>query len=247
VPGFVDIHSHVIPSGDDGAQTLEQGLALCREAAHRGTRVLYGTPHVWAFEPLGSERERTIRANHREMAAKAAGFDLELRLGFELSPCARLLDEDLRRYAFTLAGVRCVLVEFPFEGSADIVLAVASHAEGQGLRPLLAHPERADCVLEGPELLDAFLERGWPLQVNATSLLGRHGSASAELGWMLVERGAASFVASDGHGPARPPYLDEAYAAVLERAGPQLADRLFDGGAVGEPPVSARVAQRASG
>ena len=36
VPGFVDVHAHVVPSGDDGARSLEEGLALCRLALRGG-------------------------------------------------------------------------------------------------------------------------------------------------------------------------------------------------------------------
>jgi len=46
-PGFVDCHSHVVPPGDDGAQTLEEGLELCRLAADAGTEILFAPPHVW--------------------------------------------------------------------------------------------------------------------------------------------------------------------------------------------------------
>ena len=35
---FVDCHSHVVPSGDDGAATIEDGLALCRSAARTERR-----------------------------------------------------------------------------------------------------------------------------------------------------------------------------------------------------------------
>src|SRR5262245_32589074 len=54
---YVDVHSHVVPSGDDGAATIDEGLALCREAADHGTSVLYGTPHVWPLDGLAPERE----------------------------------------------------------------------------------------------------------------------------------------------------------------------------------------------
>ena len=43
---IVDVHSHVVPTGDDGARTIEEGLKLCWDAAKHGTRVLYATPHV---------------------------------------------------------------------------------------------------------------------------------------------------------------------------------------------------------
>lgn len=227
--GFFDVHSHVIPSGDDGVQTVEEGLALCRDAVRRGTRVLYGTPHVWPLTGLDEARARVVRTAFARMAAAAAAFGLELRLGWELTPHPGLLDEDLTRYALGRTSPRAVLIEFPFHGPTDIVYAAAELAEEQGLLPVLAHPERADAVQEDPNLLAAFAARDWILQVNASSMLGRHGTEAQEVAWRLVTDGAAGLVASDGHGASRPPFLDEAYAAVRARVGRRAADALFRG------------------
>lgn len=88
---FVDVHSHVVPSGDDGAAGVGEGEVLCRDAARHGTGVLFATPHVWPHLPLTVEREREVRARFAELAPRAG---LDLRLGFELTPaeeaCARI-------------------------------------------------------------------------------------------------------------------------------------------------------------
>src|ERR687884_665126 len=171
-PGwFVDLHSHVVPSGDDGAQSMDEGAELCRAAARRGTRTLFATPHVGAHVDHDEEREA-------------------------------------------------------------LVAALAEHVEAAGLTPLIAHPERTEAVLERPALAGELAERGWPLQVNSTSLLGRHGPEREALGWQLLRDGLASVVASDGHRETRPARLDHAWALALAELGPQ-ARRLFDGSAVG--------------
>ena len=69
MPGFVDVHSHVVPAGDDGAATIEEGLELCRLAyeagprscSRRRTRMLPGTttrerPDATASMPSRSRR-----------------------------------------------------------------------------------------------------------------------------------------------------------------------------------------------
>ncbi|HEX9416095.1 MAG TPA: CpsB/CapC family capsule biosynthesis tyrosine phosphatase [Gaiellaceae bacterium] len=224
---FVDCHSHVIPSGDDGAQSIEEGLSLCREAARCGTRILFATPHVWPHVPLTDKRMRAIRAAYDEMRPQAG---LELRLGFELTPMHALLQDDPARYE--LAGTGHVLMEVPFTGTAELVFALGEHVVSAGLTPLIAHPERTEAVLDEPALAGAFAERGWPLQVNATSLLGRHGSAVESLAWSLIEDGTATIVASDGHRSTRPARLDTAYKAVARRVG-EGAAALFDGSVLG--------------
>ena len=227
-PAFVDCHSHVLPSGDDGASTVAEGGVLCREAARRGTKILFATPHVWPQLPLTAEREEEVRARFAELAPRAG---LELRLGFELTPSRALLGDDLRRY--TLDGTDRVLMEVPFVGSHKSLVRLAERAESQGLLPVVAHPERATAVLTAPDLAWELGERGWPLQVNASSLLGRHGPAIEELAWQLAESGAATLVASDGHRQTRPPHLDEAWAAVAGRLDARRARPLFDGSALG--------------
>lgn len=226
-PLFVDCHSHVCPSGDDGAGSVAEGAILCRDAARHGTGVLFATPHVWPHLTLTKSREERIRASFAELVPRAG---LDLLLGFELTPARALLDEDLRRYA--LGGTDRVLIEVPFWTGYDDLLLVAAHAEECGLQPVIAHPERAEEVLARPGLADELAAQGWLLQINGSSLLGRHGRTTQELGWDLVERGVASLVASDGHRQARPPHLDEVYALTVRRVG-EAASRLFDGSALG--------------
>jgi protein-tyrosine phosphatase len=228
VPFFVDCHSHVVPSGDDGAASVEEGVDLCAGAAAHGTRVLFATPHVWPHLALTPERERSTRDAFARVAQAAA---LELRLGWELTPAPELLREDPRRYV--LEGLDAVLMEVPFIGPADLVWTLATYAEAHGLLPVIAHPERAEAALDEPDLARRLAERGWAVQVNATSLLGRHGLEAERIAWELVESGDAALVASDGHRATRPPHLDDAYDLVRTRIGDERAARLFDGSALG--------------
>jgi protein-tyrosine phosphatase len=226
---FVDVHSHVVPSGDDGARTVEAGLALCVEARRHGTRVLYGTPHVWPSLPLTVERERDVRAAHATMAPAAAEHGLELLLGWELTPHERLLDEEPGR--FRLGDLSAVLMEVPFRGSLRVAERLGEHIEAAGLTPVIAHPERAESVRLEPQAAVDMAARGWLLQVNATSLLGYHGHEQEAAAWRLVEEGHAALVASDGHRSSRPPFLDAAHERARARVG-EGADALFDGSAL---------------
>jgi protein-tyrosine phosphatase len=226
---FVDCHSHVVPSGDDGAVSIEEGLELCGLAAQAGTAVLFGTPHVWPHFTLTPKRELEVRRAFERLRERAP---LELRLGFELTPAPPLLREDPARYV--LEGTRHVLMEVPFVGPADELLALAEHVEDAGLVPLIAHPERTESVRDRPELAHELAER-WPLQLNATSILGRHGPEAEELAWALIDAGDAAVVASDGHRLARPARIDDAYELVRARVGEDAALPLFDGSALGLP------------
>ena len=227
-PRFVDCHSHVVPSGDDGARSLRDGSALCELAARSGTQVLYATPHVWPHLVLTEARERAVREAFEKLRQDAP---LDLRLGYELTPAPPLLEQDPARYM--LEGTDVVLVEVPFSGPAHDLIALGEHIEAAGLVPLIAHPERTEAVRARPALADELAERGWPLQVNSTSLAGRHGPEAEALGWRLIENGHAKVVASDGHRLNRPARLDDAYELAKARVGEEAAAPLFNGSGLG--------------
>jgi protein-tyrosine phosphatase len=227
-PRFVDIHSHVVPSGDDGVQGVSEGLALARDAFEHRTGLLYATPHVSPALPLTEERERRIRKAFTELREKTP---LELRLGYELTPMHSFLEEDPWRYV--LEETEYVLVEIPFVGAADVFLDVGEWIEHAGLTPVVAHPERTEAVLRNPGLADELAERGWPLQVNASTLLGRHSPEMEREGWRLIDEELASLVASDGHRATRPMLLDGAYELTRARVGEERASLLFDGSPLG--------------
>jgi protein-tyrosine phosphatase len=122
-------------------------------------------------------------------------------------------------------------MEVPFHGSLSLAERLAEHIEAAGLVPVIAHPERSQAVLDDQALAVGMAERGWLLQVNATSIVGYHGAEIEASAWRLVADGLASLVASDGHRGARPPHLAEAFRAVQARLG-EGADALFDGRAL---------------
>jgi protein-tyrosine phosphatase len=237
VTGFVDLHTHVIPSGDDGAASIEAGLALCREMAAGGTRVVYGTPHAHppdGWFPITEERVALVRRNHAEMKPRCAEFGLDLRLGWELSATGALVG-DLRDYV--LEGTGSILLELPGpwfsfadEVAATREQAAAIRAAGYGV--VLAHPERSPGVQRRPELLLELIREGAQVCFNADSFVGGHGEACARCGWRLLELGVGDFVASDAHRPERPSHLHEAVEAIAARYGDAHALALAQGAAL---------------
>src|SRR5207244_6517471 len=180
-------------------------------------------------------REALVAERGAELRGRTG---IDLRLGWELTPIVALLELDPRRYA--LEGLDVVLMEVPFTGSADLLVALAEQTEAAGFTPLIAHPERTEAVLERPALAAELAERGWPLQVNASSLIGRHGPEREALGWQLLREGTATVVASDGHRATRPARLDDVWDLAHAELG-AAARRLFDGSPLGlEEPLEER-------
>jgi protein-tyrosine phosphatase len=235
--GLVDVHSHVVPSGDDGATSVAESEALCELAAAAGTAVLFATPHMhapWDSYPWTAARGELYERAFRRVRAYAATLGLDLRRGREVFP-SEVLDADPA--GLRLEGTEAVLVELPgtgldLHGQLDLTAQACRRIETAGLTPVLAHPERCREVAADPLALEAFAARGWLLCVNAPSLTGGHGATAERVAWALVEAGLVSLVASDGHRARRPPTLDRALDVAVERLGPARARPLFDGSAL---------------
>jgi protein-tyrosine phosphatase len=237
VDGFVDLHTHVVPSGDDGAQSIEEGLELCRRMHADGTAVIYATPHAHPpdfWHPITEERAATVRANYEEMKPCAAELGVDLRLGWELSATGALVG-DLEDYA--LEGTRKVLLEVPgpwfrWEDEVETTLDQAAAIRAAGLDVILAHPERSPGIQRNPERLVDIAGEGVQLCFNADSFVGGHGPGCERCGWRLLELGLGDFVASDAHRASRPSRLHEAVEAIAARYGRERAEALGCGSAL---------------
>jgi protein-tyrosine phosphatase len=93
---------------------------------------------------------------------------------------------------------------------------------------LVAHPERsADATLDGSEGRRRELGAGSLTQVNAQSLTGEHGEVARAAAWRLIDQGVVAAIASDAHGPTRPPALRAARRALLEAGVPHATAELL--------------------
>jgi protein-tyrosine phosphatase len=237
VPGFVDVHSHAVPSGDDGARTLEEAVQLCRIAFDTGTRLLFATPHAharWDHYPRTRDRERLFTESFPSVQAAAAQLGLELRRGWEVFPTV-LREADPRE--FVLEGTRAVLIEFPghwlaLDDDSAITIEAADRIVDARLVPVVAHPERSIGLRADFAVARALVERGCLLCPNGDSALGDNGPAAQELLWRLLDEGLVALIASDGHRTRRPPRLDQAYEVLADRYGSESVDSLVDGSAL---------------
>jgi protein-tyrosine phosphatase len=130
-------------------------------------------------------------------------------------------------------GARWVLLEVPFDGVDAAFFAAWRHVRRHGFGVLIAHPERAAGLLDdGLRRLRPVIEDGALLQVNASSLLGRHGSEAQTAGQRLVRDGLAYVLASDGHGGERRDTLAAVANERLTAANPRF---LLRHGIPGQP------------
>jgi len=196
----IDLHTHILPGIDDGAQTLEDAVAMARVFVAEGVTVVAATPHVRDdFPTSASVMLHSVAALRRVLDEEE--IPLTLLPGAEVAVdwLVRLDDDELRRLSLAGSG-RYVLVETPYRGWPVELLERLLRLRAAGFTPVLAHPERNPVVQATLSLLAPLVAGGTLVQVTAASLDGRLGTASYNAGHRLIAAGLAHMVASDAHG-----------------------------------------------
>ena len=215
----VDLHFHLLPGVDDGPADLDESLDLARAALRAGTGTVVATPHVRPDLGLIDPREILERVRELRAALASADLPLEITCGGELGHdmAFDLTREELDLLAQGPPGSRWLLVETPFHGIGEDFHAATAALRALGFGVLVAHPERsADAALDGAAGLRRELAAGSLAQVNAPSLTGGHGQDARSSAWELLEEGLVAVIASDAHGPTRPPALRLAYETLVD-------------------------------
>jgi protein-tyrosine phosphatase len=200
---MIDFHNHLIPAVDDGAADLSESRAGMAAMVEQGATTIIATPHF-----LGSMAARA-RDRNAYLAVVDKAWDQLSDLAKNEFPKVRLergaevmLDvpsPDLSDSRLRLAGTSFVLCEFPFMRiPPHSIRAIATLVEN-GVKPIVAHPERYSNMMGNFALLDDWKAAGAFLQINCGSLTGQYGAAAKRIGWDLVRRGVADYLSSDYH------------------------------------------------
>ncbi len=222
---MIDIHSHILPGVDDGAQTPDESSAMLALAATAGTEAMVATPHADCRYRFRPDHCRHLLQLLRERNPSGPS----LYLGCEL----HLTPENISRAietagSYALNGCDCVLLELPDRIIPDSVAPAIGALMDSGLRVIVAHPERNLYIQHRLSYSDRLTESGCYLQLTARSLSGGFGPAAVAAGNYILRRRLAHFIASDAHGPTyRRPVLDAAFESVSKTYGDSAARLLF--------------------
>lgn len=224
---LTDLHVHLLAGLDDGPQSLDDAVRMCRLSHAEGVRLSVALAHQnEAWPAVTPER---IREAATGLAARLRAEGLE----FAVYPAAEVMigpDTEADWRAGRLLSVadrgKYLLFEFPHHLYLDVRALVRALVRA-GVRPILAHPERTPELLYDPGRVEELIGLGALVQVSTGSVTGPvDGRAERALkGWF--RRGVVHLIGSDGHSPTRrPPRLAEAAARIRRWAGDRVADRV---------------------
>ncbi len=224
-PAFIDIHCHLIPGIDDGAQSWDDTLAMAQLAVQDGTRTIIATPHQ-----LGAYSQNhgdTIRARVGELQQVLTEnqIDLEVLAGGDVRIEDDMVERIMAGEVMTLADRgKHVLLELPHELYFPLE-PILEALQRVGLRGILSHPERNAGLMSKPHLLAPLVNEGCLMQVTSGSLVGSFGPASQHVAESMLQQGWVHFLASDGHSPkSRRPLMGRGFRRASELVGVEMAE-----------------------
>ncbi len=225
---FADMHCHILPGVDDGAQNTEEMRAMLRMAYDDGTRMIVATPH---FHPRRGNTAPLTLYNKMELlknAAQSIDGSFQVRLGTEIYYDSNITDGLRQGNILTMNGTKCVLVEFSPSHTFNYIRQGLQELQSAGYDVILAHVERYPNVASDMENAENLYEMGVRLQVNAGSITGEAGRAMKKSVRELMDEDLVFCVGTDAHGTQeRPPKMRRAAEAVQKRYGEGYADMLF--------------------
>lgn len=217
---MIDIHTHILPGVDDGAENWNDTLLMARAAVAEGITTMIATPHHanGKFTNIAAEvAEHILRLNEQLIAA---GVPLTIRAGQEIRVHDDLLDAWNRKELLSLADSNYLLIEMPSSRIPKAMHELIHELSVMNLKPIIAHPERNAEIVQHPERLAELIERGAYAQVTTHSLLGGFGRKIEKSAWSLCRSGLIHVVSSDAHHVERRGFrLREAYGTIRARMG----------------------------
>jgi len=222
-----DIHTHILPSVDDGARDEECTTRMLHLAAVSGTTHIVATPHFACGIEGNTLKDIKVKFNQIRKEWKSFSEKNEFYLGNELLYGEGLVDALNRGEAMTMNETRYVLVEFPVYSDYAYVKRAVQNLNYAGYWPILAHIERYDC-LRKTEHIKELIHVGACMQVNADTVLGKNGFFVKHYILKLIKNSLVHFVASDAHSSRqRRPELKSCMDYLNKKVGTVKTAQLF--------------------
>lgn len=190
--GMMDVHTHILPSVDDGVRSTEEALAILDYYEELGMAKVIFTPHIMEDVP------QDISDLKQRFDALKSAYNGNLKLS--------LAAEYMLDYSFSKllekGGVltlwdNYLLVEMSYAQPVVNVFECVQKIMDKGYFVVLAHPERY--LYLSREEYKRLKDMGVFFQLNITALLGAYGSEVQENAAWLLKTSCYDFIGTDIH------------------------------------------------
>ena len=247
---MIDLHNHILYGQDDGAETLEESIQMCRISSQDGVRTIVATPHILpgiyendrstilsqvaelnsALKKLNFQRSPFRVKNLDSMTQLPDDLITELRIlaGADVHFSSDLLERLERKEVVTVNDQgRYLMVEFESQGIPYMAEEALFQMLTKGIVPIISHPERNMEIAQRPQRYYEMIRMGCLGQVTAMSLTGEFGPEIKRSAEKLLAKRLIHIIASDAHSPGRrPPILSAGVKAAEKIVGKEEARKM---------------------
>ncbi|WP_353095816.1 CpsB/CapC family capsule biosynthesis tyrosine phosphatase [Tissierella praeacuta] len=196
---MIDIHSHILPCVDDGSKDMEMSIEMARMYIESGIKTVIATPHyIEGSVDTSLENNRIVLEELRKELDKEK-LDIDILLGNEAYISMDLLKAIEEGKVSTLNGTRYILIELPMFDIPLYVENVIYELLIKGYIPIIAHPERNAKIIEDPNILYNYIDKGALAQLNLPSLEGKYGEKPKITAEILLKHNMIHFLGTDAH------------------------------------------------
>ncbi len=221
---MLDFHSHILPEIDDGAQSVEESIAMLKMLKEQGVNTVALTSHYIATDESPQsfiERRTEAFVKLKEEIDKSGEEFPKLLLGAEVFYYPGILKmEELP--TLTLENTNLLLLELPMAPWSDFMLRdIIDFANYSDIKLVIAHIERY-IKFQKKGTIERLLDNNILLQVNASFFVSKKTRRKALK--MLINN-EIHFIGSDCHNTKyRPPKIKDALSIIEEKYSKELVD-----------------------
>lgn len=208
---LLDLHSHILPEVDDGAQNVEMALSILKEMKMQGITDVIATPHFYADEIGIDEFKESVNTAITKLNISQNNDLPNIHLGAEVLyfkgiGSAAIVEE------LTIKGTDYLLLELSGAPIGRYVIDDLLALVDSGIVPILAHVERYSHCSGFKGLLNMIADELILAQINAESLTK---SPYYRTAMKLIKKGYVTFIATDSHNLTdRKPQMSAALSEV---------------------------------
>ncbi|MBQ2638174.1 hypothetical protein IJF89_00635 [Candidatus Saccharibacteria bacterium] len=226
---MIDLHTHLLPAIDDGADTFEESVAILQELAAHGITELFLTPHYIPATIYDSPRADNLKllAELKKALKEETDLNLKLHLGNEIYLTPQISQLLKRKVLSPLGDSRHLLVELPISGLFDSYENIFANLIAEGYQIVLAHPERYLSVQKDFKLLKRLDSLGILFQANLCSIIGQYGRRAQKTVKKMAKKDLIFCFGTDTHHARDFSEIDLALAKLTKLYGKAKLDTLL--------------------
>ncbi len=225
---LTDIHIHLIPGVDDGADSFETALSMVKCAYNEGIRNIIATPHSAAFD----DRKNPVKPvwDQLKELVRSCLPDINLMSGAEILVERSEIKKIIRKLKHnkypTMNNTSYVLTELPlssesFDDAKYCILKVID----AGYTPIIAHAERY--LLSVDQIYD-LKEMGSLIQVNYSDIIPREYYAMTQKAAQMLKDEMIDFLSTDAHNISyRKPIISDALNYLEKHCNYDYIEQVF--------------------